>query len=334
LNGGASIGRSSALQLWAIGVIAPLLTIAWNVFEGGLQTDWHTLWTAGNLALFGDVAPARGTEFPYPPYALFILTPFALLPYVPSYIAWNVVTGAFFLWAARPYLPKGMSPLLVLLTPGALMSIHLGQTGLLVGALWLLAFRGSWASVALLTFKPHLGVLSIFSIRSRSALVKMIALVLALAAVSVLLFGISAWRDFANYLLSHESQFTTRTRWHYGGVSPGFAYGIAGWLPFALAAGLILMRRVNAFTAATAALIVSPYGFNYDMPTASLGIGLAIWSHWNELGWGKRLGLALGFFVPTLASLGVWWMPPILLWALWVQVGLPEKTIKEGVVTE
>jgi hypothetical protein len=41
--------------------------------------------------------------------------------------------------------------------------------------------------------------------------------------------------------------------------------------------------------------------------------------------------------VPTLASLGVWWMPPILLWTLWVQVGLKEpeaEPSREGVVTE
>jgi hypothetical protein len=40
----------------------------------------------------------------------------------------------------------------------------------------------------------------------------------------------------------------------------------------------------------------------------------------------------LGFFVPTLASLGVWWMPPILLWTLWVQVNLPKSG--EPAVTE
>ena len=306
-------------------MIAPLLTILWNIFENGLQTDWFTLWTAGRLAMFGDIAPARGTEFPYPPYTLFILTPFATLPHTLSYIVWNAATSTFFLWAARPYLPKDFPPLLALLTPGALMSIHLGQTGLLVGALWLLAFRGSWASVALLTFKPHLGVLSIFSIRSRFALLKTILLVLALVALSIAIFGLDSWRDFADHLVSLESEFTTRRRWHFGGVSPGFAYGLAGWLPFAIAAGLILMRRLDAFTAATAALIISPYGFNYDMPAASLGIGLAIWRHWDQLGWPSRSALMLGFFVPTLASLGVWWMPPILLWTLWVQVGLSEE---------
>ena len=328
----ASLSRSSALQLWAIGAIAPVLTILWNIFERQLRSDWSILWTAGRLALWGDVPPAQGTEFTYPPYALFFFTPFAPLPYVASYIAWNALTAAFFLWAARPYLAQNFPRALVLLTPGALSCFHFGQTGFLMGGLWLLAFRGSWASVALLTFKPHLGVLSALTLRSRSALLKTVAFTLLLIAASMLIFGMTAWRDFAGHLLSHESEFTTRVRWQFLWVSPAIAYGIVGWIPFALAAGLMLMRNLNAFTAATAALLVSPYGFSYDMPVASLGIGLAIWGYWAELGWGKRLGLLLGFLVPTLAGLGVWWMPPILLWTLWVQVNLPKSG--EPAVTE
>ena len=329
MGDGASLSRSSALQLWAVGAIAPILAILWNILETGLRADWAILWTAGRLALFGDVSPAQGTEFIYPPHALFFFTPFAPIPYVASYIAWNILTAAFFLWAARPYLPKGFTHLLALLTPGALLCFHFGQTGFLMGGLWLLAFRGSWASVALLTFKPHLGILSALTLRSRAALLKTVALTLALVVASLLLFGPTAWRDFLDHLLSHESEFTTRVRWQFVGVSPALAYGLVGWLPFAIAAGLMLMRNVNAFTAATAALLVSPYGFTYDMPAASLGIGLAIYCHWRELGWVRRLGLMLGFLIPTLAGLGVWWIPPILLWTLWVQVGLEGR--KEAV---
>jgi hypothetical protein len=330
LGDDASLNRSSALQLWAIGAIAPLLTIAWNLFEKGLQSDWFTLWAAGRLALFGDTgrlydAVKAGFNFPYPPHALFFFVPLAPLPYILSYALWNVVTAGFFVWAARPYLPKGFPALLAVFTPGALMCMHFGQTGLLVGALWLLAFRGSWMSVALLTFKPHLGVLSILSIRSRRALILTSVAAVGLVLFSLLLFGPALWKDFVDHSITHTSELTSRQRWQFLGVSPAIAYGLVGWLPFAIAAGLILMRNVNAFTAATAALLVSPYGFTYDMPTASLGIGLAIWGHWQALGWSKRLALMLGFLAPTLASLGVWWIPPILLWTLWAQVGLEER---------
>jgi hypothetical protein len=337
LNRSASISRSSALQLWAIGMIAPLLTIAWNIYRGGLRSDWAIFWEAGRALLYGDVPPAKAIEFVYPPHALLFFAPFAPLTYAASYVLWNLLTAGFFLWAARRYLPKDFPPLLTILTPGALMCMHFGQTALLVGGLWLLAFRGSWASVALLTFKPHLGVLSALSLKSWSAVAKAAGLVLFLVALSTAVLGFDAWQDFANHLLSYKSQLVERRRWSFVGVTPGIAYGMLGWLPFALAAGLILMRNVNAFTAATAALLVAPYGFSYDMPTASLGIGLAIYAHWRELGTVRRLGLALGFFVPTLAGLGVWWMPPILLWTLWVQVGLEDgkqEAVTERAVTE
>jgi len=325
LDEAASISRSSALQLWAIGMIAPLLTIAWNIFEGGLKSDWAILWEAGRALLYSDVPPGQAIEFVYPPHALLFFVPFAPLPYALSYAAWNILTAGFFLWAARPYLPRTFPRLLAVLTPGALLSIHFGQTALLVGGLWLLAFRGKWAAVALLTFKPHQGVLSALSLRSPAAVAKTAIVALVLVAASIAILGIEAWKDFLLHLMSYESQFTERRRWSFLGVSPGIAYGLIGWLPFAFAAGILLMRKVNAFTAATAALLVAPYGFSYDMPTACLGIGLAIYSHWHVLGWPKRLALMVGFLAPTLASLGVWWIPPILLWTLWVQVGLPNS---------
>lgn len=322
------------MQIWAIGTVAPALTILWNALKPEFLTDWYTLWAAGRLATAGQAGilydtAKSGLVFPYPPHALFFFIPFGPLSHLLSYFAWNAATAAFFIWAAKPYLPESFPKALALLTPGALMCLHFGQTGFLMGALWLLAFRGSWASVALLTFKPHLGVLAALSLKSWSALAKTAALVLLLIAVSALLFGPATWRDFAENLVSHGSQVGVRKRWQFAGVSPAMAYGFIGWLPFAFAAGLLLMRRVNVFTAATAALLVSPYGFSYDMPVASLGIGLAVWKHWGALRWPDRLALMLGFFVPTLASAGVWWMPPILLWALWVQVTLPRPDIEE-----
>jgi hypothetical protein len=111
--------------------------------------------------------------------------------------------------------------------------------------------------------------------------------------------------------------------WQLIGVSPGLAYGMIGWIPFAAAAGLMLARNVNVFTAATAALLIAPYAFNYDMPVACLGIFLTARRHWDELGPLNRLGLALGFLCPSIARFGIWWVPPLLLWCLWVQVRLP-----------
>jgi hypothetical protein len=66
------------------------------------------------------------------------------------------------------------------------------------------------------------------------------------------------------------------------------------------------------------------------MPVACLGIGLFAWERWHLLGVMERIVLTLAFLVPSLASLGVWWMPPILLAALWIQVGQERRKRAAG----
>jgi hypothetical protein len=314
---------NSSIQLLLIGMIAPVATLAWRTARGVTDTDFASLWQAARFALSGNLdavyLSTANFNFPYPPHALFLVLPFGLLPYWSSYLAWSALSAAFFAWCARPYMTR--SAAYSILTPGALMCLYFGQTGLVVGGLWLLAFRGKWPAIALLTFKPHLGFLSVLGLRSYRQLALVVMTVLALVLLSALIFGL--WPDFVEHSLVHTSELTTRRRWSFLGVSPGIAYGLLGWIPFALAAALMLARNVNAFTAATAALIISPYGFSYDMPVACLGIYLAAERHWAEMKPLDRIPLALGFLSPSIASLGVWWIPPILLWCLWVQIKLP-----------
>ena len=307
---------SSSTQLLLIGMIAPVATIAWRIWKGTTQTDYVVFWQAGRSFLSGNPWPIYQSDaiynFPYPPHALLLFAPFSILPDWPSYLAWCLASALFFAWAARPY------SIAALLTPGALVCLHFGQTGLIVGGLWLLAFRGWWPAVAALTFKPHLGFLSALSLRSwrQAAWVALSALLLASPFLAL-------WPDFFHHAVRHTGELTERPRWAFVGVSPGIAYGLLGWIPFAAAAGLMLARNVNVFTAATAALLIAPYGFAYDMPVACFGIYMAAREHWDRLGTLDRIGLALGFLSPNLANLGVWWIPPILLWCLWVQVKLP-----------
>jgi hypothetical protein len=216
------------------------------------------------------------------------------------------------MWTARPY------GRFAILTPGALMCLYYGQTGLVVGGLWLLAFRGGWPAVALLTIKPHLGFLSVLSLRSVGQATKV-----ALLAILLALPFAPLWPDFIAHTFGHVGKVRDGQVWHFVAVSPAIAYGLVGWIPFAAAAALMLARNVNVFTAATAALLIAPYAFSYDMPVACLGIFLTARRHWEEIGTFDRLALALGFLCPSIARFGIWWVPPILLWCLWVQVKLP-----------
>lgn len=328
--------RSTAIQIWIIGSLAPLLLILIGKFG---EYDFAAFWVAGRQVLDGAAGSIYSTSatkiyadmlglggatvFPYPPHALFLYVPFALIPYIPGYITWNLVSAAFFYWAAKPYLPRGFPPILAILTPAAIICLDFGQTGLLFGALWLLAFRGKWAAVAVMTFKPHLGILSILALRSRAAFVKTSILAAVLIGASILLFGIALWLGFFEHSLGHGQRFTLMKRWLFAGVGPAMAYGLWGWVPFAAAGGLMLARNVNVFTAATVSFLVSPYAFHYDMPVASLGFGLLIFTHWRDMPISHRIPVALGFLSPAIAIAGAWWVPPLLLWALWTQVKYP-----------
>lgn len=329
----SKLNRSVAIQIWVIGALAPVALM----FIGDTgKHDFALLWAAATLTLSGDASSVYGPDlakvladgwdwgsaavFPYPPHALFFFLPFGLLPYIPAYLAWNAVTAAFFFWAARPYFPKGIPPILAVLTPAALTCLDFGQTGLLMGGLWLLAFRGKWWAVALLTFKPHLGLLSILSLRNRSALLRTIIVALLLLVSSAILFGPDLWPAFFDQLVGHGQRVGMTKRWLFAGVAPAMAYGFIGWIPFAAAGALMLARNVNAFTASTASFLISPFGFHYDMTAASLGFGLLIASRWQEMPAGHRIPIALGFLSPAIAIIGAWWIPPLLLWALWIQV--------------
>jgi hypothetical protein len=300
------------------------------------EYDFAAFWVAGNQVLSGETANiysttatqvytqqlglAQPTVFPYPPHALFLYLPFALIPYIPSYLVWNLVSAAFFWRAARPYLPEGFPALLSITTPAALICMDFGQTGLIMGGLWLFAFRGRWAAVAALTFKPHLGFLSILALRDRPAFIKTVCLAVALMAASALLFGSELWPAFIEHSLGHGERFMWMRRWLFAGVGPAMAYGFWGWIPFAAAGALMLARNVNVFTASTASFLISPYGFHYDMPVACLGFGLLIFAHWHAMPIRHRIPVAIGFLSPVIALFGAWWVPPLLLWSLWTQI--------------
>ena len=329
---GSATARSAALQLWLIGSLVPLAFIVTSPFR---RSDFLSLWLAGKMAMAGaagqiydsalsgafasQIGISAATNFPYPPHALLFFVPFAAIPLVPAYLAWNLVTAAFFIWAARPHLPDGFPAWLAALTPAALICLDFVQTGLLFGGLWLLAFNGKWWAVPLMTFKPHLAFLGILSFRSWSAFTKAVLLGLALLAVPAIIWGPALWLDFYQHTISHAAEMGTRKRWFFAGVSPAIGYGMIGGIPFAMAGGILLARKVNVFTAATASLLISPYGFHYDMAVACLGFGAMIFSYWEEMPTGHRLPMALGFLSPLVALIGVWWVPFILMWGLWAQ---------------
>jgi hypothetical protein len=109
--------------------------------------------------------------------------------------------------------------------------------------------------------------------------------------------------------------------WNVMVVTPQQGYGVAGWAAFAIAAVLMLRRRFDVFTAATATFLIAPYGLHYDLTVACLGMGLGMIDERRP--WALA-ALTFGFLVPFIVILGTWFAPPLLLAALFAQVtGLP-----------
>ena len=231
----ASTRRSSVIVLWA--VCLALITLwaitfianVWGTPPGapGYPTDYVSFWTAGRLALNGDIATIydlaafakqqqyegffRHVEhqlaFFYPPVWLLYVTPLAALPYPLSFLAFvtiGTVLGAYLIFQC---FPKSLAIAVFLASPATFMNINSGQNGLI--SLFLLGYgchlslqRREIASgiyFGLLIYKPHLGILIPFALLAARKWKTFIAAALTasfLVIVSSLIFGLSAWLEF------------------------------------------------------------------------------------------------------------------------------------------
>ena len=263
-------------------------------------------------------------NFTYPPHALFLFAPFSLLPPYVSIAAWDIVSLAAFIFAARPLLPKGLPVLAAVLSPATLICLDYGQTGLLTSALFLLAFRGSGLSAAALTFKPHIGFLVAPAVllAGRRPFLAAVGFTMLLVGASATIFGY--WPDFFEHAGYYQAEQLLRDEemdpyWLTIGVTPMFGYGYWGFLLFAAPALFLLSRNFNVFTAATATFLISPYGFHYDMSAACLGFVVLLFSCWGKMPPWHKLAASLAFLAPVIVNLGTWWVPPLLLAGLFVQ---------------
>ena len=311
------------LLLWAASAFLFPLVFGYR-FVFNPKADFVILWDAGHL-----IGSPR-LDWAYPPQLLFIAGPLARLPVALAFAAWNLVSALLFFLAARPYLPAGVPKILALLTPAAVVNLYFGQLGLLIGALWLWTFRRAPWAAALLTVKPHLALLGAIPILADWRLILRTAAVMtAIVALSIAVFGLDPWRNYLAQLLNNGSRLAHAPPLSFiiYGVTPLMGYPVWAWLIFAAAAVWLLSWNFHVFTAATATFLISPYGFSYDMPVVCLGFALLLSVHWRELDWGERLFATLAFLVPVLGRLGTWPQPFLLLLGLWVQVRIQRPTV-------
>jgi hypothetical protein len=342
-------GNTLVYLLWATGVLGALVTVVGWPSNPIANRDFVSFWVAGKLAIRGQATLAYDTSslraaagtlagttypiaYPYPPQFFFVAVPLSWLPLVAAFVAWLFITGATFCIAAKPYVPRNFPLILALVTPAAICNLAFGQTGFLYGALWLFAFEGSAVAAALLTVKPHLGLLVAAEAGRRGQLIRTSVIVLAITALSALVFGIDSWRACLMGLKTNHLQWVQSGRyggWLYQMTTPYIGYGLAGWLAFAVAALALLVRRFDAFTSATAAFLVAPYGFHYDMTVICLGFGLTLFRYWRSMPPLHTAVCACGFLSPLVVAAGTWLVPPILLAGLFVMATVPRGEIVE-----
>lgn len=345
----ATTGNSLVYVLWLAGFLG---TAAMGLMGAHLipisERDFVSVWVAGKLAATGHAAQVfdidslraaaatyAGTTykiaFPYPPHILFFAVPLSFLPLTVSFWLWQAVSALLFYVAARRHLPARMPAILAVLTPAAVVNVTYGQNGLLLGALWLFAFRGSALSAALLTVKPHIGFLVAIEMVRRRLVLRTAVMVVALVGLSALLFGLAAWHtSLANAATSQFGMITSGKypNWFVQMATPFVGYGYIGWFLFAAAAAVLLARCFNVFTAATATFLISPYGFHYDMTVVCLGFGALLFERWRSMPPWQVFVCAAAFLSPMLVRAGTWLVPPILLLGLYAQTaGWRERAI-------
>jgi hypothetical protein len=276
-----------------------------------LGVDFLPIWTAARMAWTeaGHVYDAKlvtaaqswllpGLAWPrpfaYPPTALTLLAPFGPLGFWPALAAWLAGSLALFLVAARRLATQAprLSLAITLFAPPTVLSLLVGQTGLVVGALAILGVAGmttrprlAGAALGLaVALKPQMLVLAPVALVAAGAGEALIAATLTAVVVviaSLVAFGPGLWREWLAALPSFEAEIRAVPDMAPGVITPA---GLAA--DFGFPAPLAIAVRVAAAIAAAAlvwtafrrpadaalrcgallcgALMIAPYAMHYD----------------------------------------------------------------------
>ena len=181
-------------------------TVSWSLFHGHARDVYAPVALAG---LEQTVVPREDTAFyawQYPPTALLIVYPLAILPYLWSLAIWLLTGLTGYLSALWRISPHSLTLWVGAAFPAVLLTVIHGQnalltTSLLAWAFILLADRPILAGilVGLLSFKPHLGLLlpiALIAGRYWRTITSAALTGLGLAVATILLFDPDVWSDF------------------------------------------------------------------------------------------------------------------------------------------
>ncbi len=313
-----------------------------------VRNDFATSWTVSHLlwqgrlgdiydpprfealyvALFGKNPGDFARFWPYPPNALFLIAPLALLPSYLSYLAWCIVTLALFAASIRSFFGDNRRAVMLALAPSSCANIIMGQTGfltsaLLVGGLAMIDRRPLAAGLffGLLSFKPQLGLmlpLALAAARLWKPFVAaaLTALIVVLASAAV--FGIEAWRNYLTVTVPFELDYAAHAAGPFilkaptvfvaarlTGAPANFAYLLQIVALLAAAAAVIwAFRRMRARPSQAAVLLLGtalacPHLHVYDLSIVSVAaVILAEGARARPPDFWERLAITLAWVFP------------------------------------
>ncbi len=298
-------GPNDFVAFWAAGRLA----------AGGHAADAYA--TDKIFAVEQLDTPADSLRLPwtYPP-PMFLMTGAAqALPFFPAFFAWGIgLALAALLCLRRAGLPWPVI-LAGMLSPAALLNFNLGQMGLFTGGIFLAAVLlvehrpvGAGMLFAILVIKPQSGLLAPVLLAARGywrTLGVFAAGVAMVCAVTAVLFGWPAWQAFLRRGLPLAHFVMTEPfprQWGPGTASYEFYGTSVMWMWRSFGGALWVSVLVQAVVSATAllvcwrawqrpaenivalaaltsclALLVTPYGYLYDLCGCSAALAALAW---------------------------------------------------------
>ena len=304
------------------GIIA---ATCWIMLTDPKPVDFLSFWAAGRMVAEGagpqiyDIEAHRAVErtvsavgtlpFPYPPPFALLLVPFGMLPFGFGFTAWVALTGAFYVFAARPW----MRDRLALAQPSVLVNGFIGQnafltSGFFLAGLHLLKSRPliAGAVLGLLVIKPQLAVMlpvAMIAGRHWQAIAGGALSALALLLVGLAALGLESYAAFFA-MLSTYTDFVANSRWPWHELASVYAllryFGLAASIAMAIhvavaaiAAAMVWQswrqdRPGKEVVLAAATLLATPYLLTYDvvllglpvawlLATGNRSVALLIW---------------------------------------------------------
>lgn len=313
---------------------------------------------------------SRGMIWVYPPTNMLMVAPLGWLSYGVGWFAWWIGTGCLYLWMVRGFSSDRWAPVLAAAFPGAFITAYCGQNGfltaaLLGGGLLLLDRRPIIAGVliGLMAFKPQLAILTPFLLAFTGrwkAFGAAAVTGVTFVALSTAIYGVEAWRAFFAVLPHVQDTVTNRNVPVFRMPSIFVTASWAGaptwaallcWAAVALPVGAATVwawRRpgphiLKVGLAAVAALIVTPYCWNYDLVLLAIpAVAMMEAARRQTLPAGWKLTVVLIALTPFAfmklnqwASVQVMPLAMLTIWAVSLRVllaaraGAPERNAGE-----